>query len=215
MQLFNLPIFLTIEESIINRLGKELEIKIGNLIKRKTMLFTSEGNFHRYKYVIEKLKDELKNISLYFVKDSSYDIAVEAAKTILIEDYELIIGFGGGKVLDTAKYAAYVSKKKYISIPTILSNDGVASPIAVLKTTNGRAKSFGCKVPDGIIIDVNIVKEAPDNLLMAGVGDTVSNYTALYDWKLQCEYEGIQLNDFAYLLSDAALNLVLYTTEKN
>lgn len=145
--------------------------------------------------------------------DSTYDIAVDVAKRISIEDYQIIIGFGGGKVLDTAKYASYVSKRKYVAIPTALSNDGIASPIAVLKTYKGKAKSFGCKSPDGIIIDINIIRKAPDTLLMAGIGDTVSNYTALYDWKLESIQKGIHPNDFAYLLSDTALNLLLFSRE--
>jgi len=213
MNLLNLPMFLTIEEGIFDKLKFELSNKFEGISEKKSMFFTSKGMYKLFSKEINALQAQFGSISLYFVEDSSYDIAVEAAKKILIEDYNLVIGFGGGKVLDTAKYAAYVSKKKYVSIPTTLSNDGLASPIAVLKTTNGRARSFGCKAPDGIMIDINLIKRAPANLLMAGVGDTVSNYTALFDWKLECKYKETRANDFAYLLSDTAFNMLLYTRE--
>ncbi|SEN48614.1 glycerol-1-phosphate dehydrogenase [NAD(P)+] [Mesobacillus persicus] len=213
MQSFNLPMFLTIEKNIFGKLMLILGKQFIDIDKKKIMFFTSKGADSRFSRELSVLQEKFCNIHTYYITDSSYDTAVEAAKIISIEDYDLIIGFGGGKVLDTAKYASYVSKKKFISIPTTLSNDGIASPIAVLKTINGRAKSFGCKTPDGILIDIDIIKNAPDQLLMAGIGDTVSNYTALYDWKLECEYKEKYANDFAYLLSDTALNILLYTRE--
>ncbi|MDF2820330.1 MAG: 3-dehydroquinate synthase [Clostridiales bacterium] len=212
---FNLPMFLAIEENITNDLISKLDKEFKDIANKKIIILTSKGIYEKFKKGIDSLIKEYRKISIYFVEDSSYDIAVNVAKKISIEEFEIVIGFGGGKVLDTAKYASYVSKKKYVSIPTTLSNDGVASPIAVLKTFEGKAKSFGCNSPDGIIIDTNIIKNAPNILLMAGIGDTVSNYTALFDWKLESKHKGIHPNDFAYLLSDTALNMLLYSREEH
>ncbi|GAA3654376.1 iron-containing alcohol dehydrogenase family protein [Asaccharospora irregularis] len=215
MQPFNLPLFLTIEENSTKDLIAKLGREFSNIESKKIMVFTSKGIYEKFKRGIDRLLNDYKRISIFYVEDSTYDIAVEVAKRISIEEYEIVIGFGGGKILDTAKYASYVSKKKYVAIPTTLSNDGVASPIAVLKTYEGKSKSFGCKSPDGIIIDTNIIKDAPNTLLMAGIGDTVSNYTALYDWKLESKHKGIHPNDFAYLLSDTALNMLLFSREEH
>lgn len=213
MQPFSLPLFLKIEEDSIENLIPNLDKEFNNIRAKKIIIFTSRGIYSIFKRQIDKLLNENKENSIFIVEDSSYDIAVDAAKKISIEDYKTVIGIGGGRILDTAKYASYVSKKKFIAIPTALSNDGVASPIAVLKTFKGKAKSFGCKSPDGIIIDINIIRDAPNILLMAGVGDTVSNYTSLFDWELESKYKGISINDFAYLLSDTALNMLLFSRE--
>jgi|LSQX01.3.fsa_nt_gb glycerol-1-phosphate dehydrogenase [NAD(P)+] len=215
IQPFNLPLFLTIEENSTKNLIDKLDREFNNIRSKKIMVFTSKGIYEKFKRDIDKLLNEYKRISIIYVEDSTYDIAVDVAKRISIQDFDIIIGFGGGKILDTAKYASYVSKKKYVAIPTTLSNDGVASPIAVLKTYEGKAKSFGCKSADGIIIDTNIIKDAPNKLLMAGIGDTVSNYTALFDWKLESKHKGIHPNDFAYLLSDTALNMLLFSREEH
>lgn len=215
IDLLNLPLFLTIDENVTDHLVLELQKKFRDIRKKKIIIFSSKGNFDRFKTKLEKFQQDVCYAQIHFIEDSTYDIAVDMAKKIAIEDFDYVIGFGGGKVLDTAKYAAYVSKKKFISIPTVLSNDGLASPIAVLKTIEGKRKSFGCKSPKGIIIDINIIKHAPDLLLMAGLGDTLSNYSALFDWKLEYEIKGSSINDFAYLLSDTALNMLLNSKETN
>ena len=132
-----------------------------------------------------------------------------------MNNISLIIGLGGGTALDTAKYAAFVANVAYIAIPTTLSNDGVASPVSVLFAENGRKHSFTSKIPDGLLIDTDIVFDAPRLLMKAGVGDTISNYTALYDWKLGCEENSDRPNDFAYMLSETAFTSLLYSEAKS
>ena len=51
--------------------------------------------------------------------------------------------------------------------------------------------------------------------MKAGVGDTISNYTALYDWKLGCEENSDRPNDFAYMLSETAFTSLLYSEAKS
>ena len=112
---------------------------------------------------------------------------------------------------DTAKYAAFVANIPYIAIPTALSNDGVCSPVSVLFAKGGRTHSFTSKTPDGLLIDTDIILKSPRLLLQAGVGDMISNYTALYDWTLDCRFNGTQPDDFAYMLSERALDALLYS----
>jgi len=45
---------------------------------------------------------------------------------------DLLIGFGGGKVIDVAKMAATELNLPFLSVPTATSNDAVASPVAVI-----------------------------------------------------------------------------------
>lgn len=212
---YNLPVFMSIGDNEFERIPELLEKHFPNIEKDKILLFTTDNLFNLFRGKVQKLMDTFRQIEVYSVKESSFNFAVEAAKYISLNNFRIAIGLGGGTVLDTAKFASFVAKIPYISVSTTLSNDGIASPVAVLYGKNGRKKSFGSKIPDGVIIDTKIISNAPRRLLQAGIGDTVSNYTALMDWNLDCEFNGSNINDFAYMLSETAFNSLLYNEEKS
>lgn len=100
-----------------------------------------------------------------------------------LDDVSLVLGVGGGKIIDVAKLASTQSKVHFISVPTAASHDGIASPRASIKDGNGTV-SLESQSPIGVIADTEIISKAPARLLAAGCGDIVSNYTAVLDWKL-------------------------------
>jgi len=115
-----------------------------------------------------------------------------------------VIGFGGGKALDVAKYAAFLAGLPYLAVPTSLSNDGFCSPQSSLEV-NGRRRSLPCAMPFGVIIDTAVCLGAPKALWHSGIGDLVSKFTAVTDWKLAFHAVGTPVDDFAALLSDASV----------
>ena len=150
---------------------------------------------------------------VYLVQNNYFEDAVALAKYACMNHINVIIGFGGGTVLDLAKYAAFVSKSMYLCLPTTLSNDSLASPVAVLGTEGKARKSFKCTIPDAIIVDINVITGAPDRQLLAGIGDTISKYTALIDWKLAHVAGNSKVDDFAYMISKMAFNTICYSEE--
>jgi glycerol-1-phosphate dehydrogenase [NAD(P)+] len=131
----------------------------------------------------------------------------EDAETIfrhLPPDVSAIIGFGGGKALDVAKYVAFLAHLPYLAVPTSLSNDGICSPQSSL-TVEGRRRSLPSAMPFGVIIDTEICRQAPENLWLSGIGDLASKFTAIPDWKLAFHATGEPVDDFAVLLSDASI----------
>ncbi len=117
---------------------------------------------------------------------------------------EAILGFGGGKALDVAKYVAFLSRSPYLAVPTSLSNDGFCSPQSSL-TFGGRRRSLPAAMPFGVILDTDVCLAAPQILWHSGIGDLVSKLTAVTDWKLAFHACATPVDDFAALLSDATV----------
>ena len=153
---------------------------------------------------IGRLKEE-------YVDFNTIAYAMSIAERVIATDISCIVGLGGGKVLDVCKYAAYVSKTPFLSIPTTAANDGLASPIAVLKRQDGKPKSLGSAMAGMILIDTDIIYNGPKQLIKAGIGDTISNYMALLDWELACRRKQDTMNGYAYLMSQSSLDALMKT----
>jgi len=119
-----------------------------------------------------------------------------------IDSTALVLGVGGGKVIDVAKMASTRSNVHFISVPTAASHDGIASPRASIRNEKGTV-SLQAQPPIGVIADTEIISKAPFRLLAAGCGDIISNYTAIMDWKLANRL----LNEY-YSSSAASLSLM-------
>ena len=165
------------------------------------------------KYLYDIYKEELDKNSFYkeiFVKGGIVDEAPEIIKQIKDQD-AIILAFGGGSVLDIVKYCASKCDAPYITVPSTLSNDAVYSCVSRL-TTNGKKHSYGVQPPTGIIVDLDVVKKSPKDLILAGVADLVSNLSALEDWKLAHKNIGEPINELAFMLAkEAALPLFNYS----
>jgi len=215
MNQFNLPGCLFIEDGACERLNEILADCIPGIEKKRAVIATEESLIPIVGAYLDEMKRDLPKSELYFIKENSFEGAMELAKYICMKDVEVIIGMGGGKVLDVAKYAGFVGKIPYICVPTTLSNDSLSSPVAVLGTEGDARKTFQCTIPTGIVVDVNVVMNAPLFHLQSGIGDTISKYTALYDWKLDAAHHKDQVDGFSYLLSDMAFSSLCYNEEKS
>ena len=119
-----------------------------------------------------------------------------------------VVGVGGGKALDVAKYVAFLSRLPYYAVPTSLSNDGFCSPQSSL-TIRGKRRSLPAGLPFGVVVDTAVCREAPRELTLSGVGDLVAKFTAVRDWKLAFHATGEPVDDFAALLSDGSIHAYL------
>lgn len=124
---------------------------------------------------------------------------------------QAILGIGGGKVIDVAKYAAYLRKLPFISIPTSASSDGFSSSSASL-LVEGKRTSVPARLAYGIIVDTEVIKSAPDKFIYSGIGDLVSKITALYDWLYEDKQGYDTLNDFAMMIAKKAVNSFVRTS---
>ena len=109
----------------------------------------------------------------------------------------LVVAVGGGQPIDVAKLAAFRAGVDLVVVPTILSHDGMASPVASLTGSDGFRRSIGAGMPAGVVIDVDVVQAAPDRYVRAGIGDLASNLTAVEDWRLAHASTGEDFDEFA------------------
>ena len=215
MNHFRLPGCLIIEEGACERLNEILADCVPGIEEKHVVIVTEEALIPIMRSCLEEMQHDLPKSELYLIEENSFEEAMELAKQMCMRDVEVVIGVGGGKVLDVAKYAGFVAKIPYICVPTTLSNDSLASPVAVLGTEGDARKTLKCAIPAGIVVDVNVIMGAPVSHLQSGIGDTISKYTALYDWKLAAAYRKDRVDDFSYLLSDMAFSSLCYNEEKS
>jgi glycerol-1-phosphate dehydrogenase [NAD(P)+] len=93
-------------------------------------------------------------------------------------------------------------------VPTIISNDGVASPISVLKGPEHDI-SLPAHTPMGILIDYDVIETSDRYHTLSGIGDIVSNLSAIRDWDLAIEKGKASPNNFARLLSQSAVDTII------
>ncbi len=91
---------------------------------------------------------------------------------------DLIIAAGGGKGLDAGKAVAEAIGADMISVPTIASTDAPVSSVVVLYNDDHVQVGalFLKRAPSGVIVDSQIIANAPARLLSAGMGDALATW---------------------------------------
>jgi len=197
----SIPSLVRLKPGALDRLGIYLD-RAGH---SPVMILVSQGLVPEY---LERARRGLADrgidcVETIDVVDASFERATELF-TRLPKQVEAIVGLGGGKALDVAKYVAFLARLPYYAVPTSLSNDGFASPQSSL-TVGGRRRSLAAAIPSAVVLDLEVCKDAPRTLWLSGVGDLVSKLTAIFDWKLAFHRRGEPVNDFAALMSDATV----------
>lgn len=145
-----------------------------------------------------------------FVANGNSDASVQEVKEgIAVFRPDVVVGVGGGRLVDVAKMAAARAKVDFVSVPTQASSDGICSPVAVIHSVDGRPRSLGARIPAGIVVDMDELRSAPLETWRSGLGDLVSNLSAVRDWRMAHRLQGEPIDDFACLTAEAAAGSVI------
>lgn len=206
-----IPTILKIGSGTLGNVGKYLQ----SSGFRKAVVFFGNGLVEMFgKTVMDSLSEADIEVLSYCELDTT-DIKdiIDLAFTIDAKT-QVILGIGGGKVIDAGKYAAYLRKLPFISMPTSASSDGFSSASASL-LVNGKRTSVPARMAYGIVVDTDVLKSAPTKFLYSGIGDMVSKITALYDWNFEEAHGHGSVNDFAMMISKKAVNSFVRTPFKD
>ena len=142
--------------------------------------------------------------------DKSLNKVIFDGKTVLIPDEraieqvnerlgnsEMIIALGSGVIQDLCKYVSHFSGIPYIDVATAPSMDGYASDGAAM-ILKGMKETVKAGLPIAIVCDVDILKNAPLEMIKAGYGDIIGKYSALCDWRLANIVNGEYLCEYIY-----------------
>ncbi|MET7711766.1 iron-containing alcohol dehydrogenase family protein [Streptomyces sp. NPDC005407] len=156
----------------------------------------------------EKLSPVLPGATWFEVAGGTIDSAVKLADDIKGKRYDAVVGLGGGKIIDVTKYAAARVGLPMVAVATNLSHDGICSPVATLDNDNGRG-SYGVPTPIAMVIDLDVIREAPVRFVRSGIGEAISNISAIADWELSHRVNGEPVDGLAAAMGRTAGEAVL------
>jgi glycerol-1-phosphate dehydrogenase [NAD(P)+] len=162
--------------------------------------------------VAGELRPRLANGEFHSVSGGTVAAAVELVETLHAGSYDAVVGVGGGRTLDVAKYAAGQAGLPMVSVATNLAHDGIASPVASLED-RGRKGSYGVHIPIAVVVDLDYVRRAPQEQIRSGVGDALSNLSALADWELAAEERGESIDGLAAAFARTGANALLHSPD--
>ncbi len=95
-----------------------------------------------------------------------------------VRDSHMIFAVGGGKAIDTAKVLAQRTNRIYFTFPTIASTCASCTSLGILYNPDGSLREYSfSNIPSiHIFIDSEIIANAPDKYLWAGIGDSMAKY---------------------------------------
>ncbi|MCW2904752.1 MAG: Glycerol-phosphate dehydrogenase [Streptosporangiaceae bacterium] len=162
--------------------------------------------------IAEDVRPTLQDCEMFRVEGATVEAAVDLGSKLRGGSYEAVVGIGGGRTIDATKYAATLAGIPMVSVATNLSHDGICSPVASLHHDKGKG-SFGVVMPLAMVVDLDYVRAAPQRLVRAGVGDVLSNFSAVEDWELAGRERGEPLDRLALTLARNAANALIFQPE--
>lgn len=181
---------------------KRLGLKGSALIIAGSKSFEIAG-----KTVYDFLEQANINVDTVLVSTATIRDVLAVEERIIEWKPQIIFGVGGGTKIDVAKISAAHQEIPFISIPTALSHDGIASPLASVKGFD-KPYSIRAQAPLAIIADIDVISQAPWRSTISGCGDVISKFTAVKDWRLAHEEKNEYYGEYAASLALMSATLV-------
>ena len=104
---------------------------------------------------------------------------IELAREVIRKtSANVVAAVGGGKVIDTVRAACHYENVPFASVPTIVASDAPTSSLAVVYNDDGSVdRDFFVRCnPALVLVDSQLIVEAPVRFFVAGIGDALSTW---------------------------------------
>ncbi|EIC82373.1 iron-containing alcohol dehydrogenase family protein [Serratia sp. M24T3] len=161
---------------VLSQLGE-----ICSLLGKRAMVI---GGHQSLQAVGEKISHSLEGASVdvvameWFGGETSEGNILRLAQQVVALSADVIISVGGGKSLDTGKAVGVATNVPVITVPTIAATCAAVTPLTIRYFDDGHFRDLYPlpQAPAAVIIDSELLAQAPLRWLAAGLGDTLAKW---------------------------------------
>lgn len=132
------------------------------------------------------------------------ELAVGQVMMSLEPEPDFLVACGSGVINDITRFVSKITEKPFISIGTAASMDGYTSVTSPMIFDRKKVHRHGA-APKILVLDTEILKNAPIEMTIAGFGDVYGKYIAKADWLLSNITTGEKIDEQALDLITQAL----------
>ena len=147
---------------------------------KKALVLITESGYKRIEDVLKVGFEgyDIEPVYEYFNRECSKTEINRLIAVMNEKGCDVVIGIGGGKILDTAKAVAYYKEVPVLICPTIASTDAPCSALSVIYTDEGVFEEylFLPANPNMVLMDTEIIAKSPVRLTVSGMGDALATY---------------------------------------
>ncbi|MFP4590937.1 MAG: NAD(P)-dependent glycerol-1-phosphate dehydrogenase [Halobacteriales archaeon] len=162
--------------------------------------------------VIDRLRERGRSVADLTIEAATPEEVERVGEVVTEAGDAVLVGIGGGKVIDVTKVASHDHGRPFVSVPTAASHDGIVSNRASIPDGEHR-HSVAARPPTAVVADTAIIAQAPWELTTAGSADIISNYTAVTDWRLAHRLKNVPYSEYAAALSEMTAELLVSRSE--
>ncbi|MCK4394177.1 iron-containing alcohol dehydrogenase [Candidatus Bipolaricaulota bacterium] len=153
------------------------------------------------------VKDDLSEhlAHVHFVESLEYDVLTATVEKLPAAS--CVIGVGGGRAIDVAKFFAWKKRLPLFSMQTSTGVNACFTHRAGIRF-DGVVKYIGWAVPEAVYVDFGLVANAPQWMNSQGVGEIFCAHTGCYDWKLATKRGKVHQWPYDEELAEEALEVL-------
>jgi len=199
-------------------IGRNLKDKVAEVVLtasggQPVLIITGKTAYSIYGRSVSEAIAEGTEVEVHSVENETSQELDIIRKILSKRKFGAIVGLGGGKVIDIAKASAHEAGVRFVSVPTVASHDGIASPMVSAIDSN-QPYSRMTSMPFAIVADIDVIEKAPHRYVASGCGDLVAKYTAVRDWKLSHKVTGEYFGDYAASLAYMSAEIIFRNAKK-